>query len=213
MKTTELITMLSRDATHAAPPSQKWLQVALLLAALAVTLGLTLVIYRLNPHLFDILKTTWFWLRFLFLSATGAIAWTCLRQLQNPGRSSLVKLRWLAMPAVAMGVIGIVVLMRAEPELRLAMILGTTWKVCSASIAFLSVPIFVSSVILIRSTAPTRLRTTGGVIGLFSGALAAVIYTLHCPELEPAFLVVWYGVGMLIPAGIGWAFGGRLLRW
>ena len=72
MKTTELITMLSRDATHAAPPSQKWLQVALLLAALAVTLGLTLVELaraRALPVVINIRDSD----RCLFHAAFGAV--------------------------------------------------------------------------------------------------------------------------------------------
>jgi hypothetical protein len=161
----------------------------------------------------DILLTKWFWLRFLFLSTTGAIAWMCLQQLKNPGRADATKLWVLSLPALGMAVVAGALVVAADPEARWGMIWGHTWKVCSASIAFLSVPIFASAVVLIRSTAPTRLRTTGGIIGLFSGALAAVVYTLHCPELEPAFLVIWYGLGILIPAGIGWALGVRLLRW
>jgi hypothetical protein len=73
--------------------------------------------------------------------------------------------------------------------------------------------LFVSSVYIVRGFAPTRLRATGAVLGLLSGAVAALIYTLHCPELHPAFLVFWYGLGMLIPAGLGWLLGERLLRW
>ena len=59
----------------------------------------------------------------------------------------------------------------------------------------------------------TDLRFTGAVLGLFAGAMAALVYTLHCPELSPAFLVVWYSLGMLIPAAVGAALGERLLRW
>ena len=80
-------------------------------------------------------------------------------------------------------------------------------------IALVSLPLLVAAVLIVRHFAPTRLRFTGAVLGLFAGAMAALVYTLHCPELSPAFLVVWYSLGMLIPAAVGAALGERLLRW
>ena len=64
-------------------------------------------------------------------------------------------------------------------------------------------PLLVAAVPDRAPFAPTRLRFTGAVLGLFAGAMAALVYTLHCPELSPAFLVVWYSLGMLIPAAVG----------
>jgi hypothetical protein len=46
-----------------------------------------------------------------------------------------------------------------------------------------------------------------------AGALGALAYVLHCPELEAPFLAVWYLLGMLIPAGVGALVGPRVLRW
>ena len=49
--------------------------------------------------------------------------------------------------------------------------------------------------------------------GLLSGAVATLIYCLHCPEMEVAFWAVWYIAGMLIPTVIGALLAPRLLRW
>jgi hypothetical protein len=212
MKTESLIDMLSRSAHESKPQRSPWLPLGLLLAGAGGTLLLTLVLYKLNPDLLAIAASGWFWLRFGFLLSLGLLAWVCLSQLGNPGRAQSTRLWWLALPSVVMGLIALVMLFNAPPNERVTMLLGTTWKVCSMSIAFLAVPLFAAAVAIVRGFAPTRLKATGAVLGLFSGALAALIYTLHCPELHPAFLV-WYGIGMLIPAALGWLLGEKLLRW
>ena len=49
--------------------------------------------------------------------------------------------------------------------------------------------------------------------GLLAGALGALVYALHCPEMATPFLAVWYVVGMAIPTVLGAILGPRLLRW
>ena len=61
--------------------------------------------------------------------------------------------------------------------------------------------------------APTRLRLAGAAAGLLSGAVGALVYSLHCPELAAPFLGFWYLLGMLIPTAAGALLGPRLLRW
>ena len=47
----------------------------------------------------------------------------------------------------------------------------------------------------------------------FAGALGALVYALHCPEMATPFLAVWYVAGMAIPTALGAVLGPRLLRW
>jgi hypothetical protein len=213
MKTDALISLLATSAHETRDKTSPWLQLTLLLAASAVTLTITLVLYKLNPNLLEIAGSAWFWLRFVFLASLGFVAWICVKQLGNPARAFKTKLWLLALPSALMALVAASLVWAAEPGARVDMLLGTTWRVCSLAIAFLAIPLFASSVLIVRRLAPTRLKVTGGALGLFSGALAALIYTLHCPELHPAFLVVWYGIGILIPAVLGWLLGERLLRW
>jgi len=49
--------------------------------------------------------------------------------------------------------------------------------------------------------------------GLLAGAAGAVVYALHCPELDAPFLFVWNSLGMLLPAALGAGLGPKLLRW
>jgi hypothetical protein len=46
-----------------------------------------------------------------------------------------------------------------------------------------------------------------------AGAVGALVYTLHCPELGAPFLGIWYVLGMLAPALLGAALGPRILNW
>jgi hypothetical protein len=64
-----------------------------------------------------------------------------------------------------------------------------------------------------KGLAPTRLRLAGAAMGFAAGAMGALVYSVHCPELAAPFLGFWYLLGMLIPTAIGMALGPRLLRW
>ncbi len=96
---------------------------------------------------------------------------------------------------------------------RLAMVLGQTWKVCPFAISMLSIPGFVATLAALRSLAPTRLALAGAAGGLLSGAVATLVYCLHCPEMGVAFWGVWYLLGMLVPTVAGALLGPRVLRW
>jgi hypothetical protein len=64
-----------------------------------------------------------------------------------------------------------------------------------------------------KGLAPTRLALAGAAAGLLSGSIGAAVYALHCPEMAPPFLGIWYLAGMLIPAAAGMVAGPRVLRW
>ena len=48
---------------------------------------------------------------------------------------------------------------------------------------------------------------------MLAGAIGALVYLLYCPEMAPPFLLVWYTLGMLLPAALGALVGPRVLRW
>jgi len=101
----------------------------------------------------------------------------------------------------------------AEPGVRAQLVLGNSWSVCPFRIALLSAPTLAVSIWAMRGLAPTNPGLAGAALGLFSGALGACIYGLHCPELAPPFLAIWYVIGILIPTIVGLAIGRPLLRW
>ncbi len=90
---------------------------------------------------------------------------------------------------------------------------GETWAACLVNVPLLSVPAFIALFMVMKTLAPVRPVAAGGAAGLLAGSLAAIIYSLHCPELTAPFIGLWYLLGMLIPAAAGAAIGPRLLRW
>jgi len=104
-------------------------------------------------------------------------------------------------------------LLSAAPADRLTLWLGHTWKVCSPLILLLALPILAFLILAIRGLAPTRPALTGAAAGFASGALAATLYGLHCPEQAAAFAATWYTVGIAAATALGAITGSRLLRW
>jgi hypothetical protein len=119
----------------------------------------------------------------------------------------------ILVPTVALWLLGIVTLSFANPQQRMDVILGETWKVCPALIAMLAVPVLVGTLLAARGMAPTQLRLAGATAGLASGAFATLVYSLHCPELAAPFIATWYTLGIAIPTVIGSLVGPYLLRW
>jgi hypothetical protein len=101
----------------------------------------------------------------------------------------------------------------APAQDRAMMILGQTWRVCSAQIALLAAPALAILLLTVRRLAPTNLRFAGASAGLLAGLLSALVYTLRCPEMSVAFCAVWYSVGVITPAVIGAGVGPKILRW
>ena len=96
---------------------------------------------------------------------------------------------------------------------RVDVLFSGSWRVCTLSIAALSLPIFVAAMWGLKQFAPTHPALCGAVAGLCAGAASVVIYSLHCPEMNIFFIGVWYVLGMCIPAVIGACLGRYLLRW
>ena len=94
-----------------------------------------------------------------------------------------------------------------------ALIFGSSWQVCLLSVSLLSVPVYALLAIAFRQLAPTDLKLTGLLAGVASGSTAALVYALHCPETSPAFLLIWYGLGISFAGLAGRAAGPLLLRW
>jgi hypothetical protein len=154
-----------------------------------------------------------FWVKELFCVALVAAGVFAVARLSRPG-AAVGRVEPLAgAPILAMWLLAVVVLAVAEPEDRTDLIRGVSWTECPYNIAVLSVPVFVAIVWAMRGFAPTHLRRAGAAAGFAAGAIGALAYTLHCPELDAPFLAIWYVAGVLIPSVVGAIVGPRLLRW
>ena len=213
MKTDDLIAMLARDA-GAVRPDRGGGRFALALGAgMLCSVLLMLATLGLNPALDRYAGLPNFWMKVLFVAALAAIGLVIARRLSRPG----VVLGWvplaLAIPVLVVWGIALATLASDGAAQRAEAFFGQTWAVCPFLIAMLSVPVFIGVAWAMRGLAPTRLRLAGAAAGLLSGAAAALVYCLHCPELAAPFVGFWYLLGVLIPTGIGALLGRRLLQW
>jgi hypothetical protein len=211
MNTNDLISILSRDA-QLRRPSPLVLALPLVAGTVLSTL-FVVVVLGVRPNLAELSVTGLFWLKCLFVGSLAAIGFRAAGIAAIPA-ARFKALPWLlALPLLLIA--GGIVATTADTDAatRAAQFWGRTWRSCPLLIALLSLPIFIAVLYRIRQLAPTRLRLAGGVAGFASGALAALLYCLHCPELAPPFVGFWYVLGILIPTAVGAVAGPRLLAW
>jgi hypothetical protein len=213
MKTDELVEMLARGET-AVDTRAPIIRGALALGAgTLAAMVLMASMFGVQPDLASDMRVPMFWVKVAFVVALLGAGLLASWRLGRPGASLRGVLATIVAPVIGIWVLAAFVLMRADSGQRTELMLGQTWTQCATNIAMLSVPIFAASFWAMKALAPTRLRLAGAAAGLLAGAAAAVVYTLHCPELAAPFLGIWYVLGMLIPTAIGALIGPRVLRW
>jgi hypothetical protein len=114
---------------------------------------------------------------------------------------------------VAMLAVGAASIWQAPEGARLQALFGRSWTTCSWSVLALSLPALAASLWAVRGLAPTRPGAAGFAAGLLAGSVGAFGYSLSCPEGSPAFVAVWYTLGIVLTGVIGTALGRRVLRW
>ena len=213
MDTNALIESLSRD-TAAVPRYTMPLRLGLSLsAAMAVVLVLIAATLGFRPDLDLAMAGTMFWMK---LAYTGSLALMAIRALLTLIRPETHPPRWLwllTVPVALLGFVSAYELAEMPRDEWVQLWFGHSWTVCSSLIAVFAVPVAAALVVVARRFAPTRLRTTGAIIGLAAGAASATLYSLHCPEAGASFVLTWYSIGIATTTAVGWALGPRLLRW
>jgi hypothetical protein len=213
MKTEDLVSLLSTgaEAVDLRLPSRRWLLA--LAGGASIAFLLTAGLLKLNPVLWHETSKPMFWVRESYCAVLGVLGFISVVRLARPGlRLGLVPMG-IPVAVIAMWALAVVTLVAASPQNRARLILGHTAAVCPFLIALIAAPLLIALLWVMRSLAPTRLRCAGAASGFTAGSIAALVYTLHCPELAAPFLGIWYLLGMLIPTAIGAWLGPRLLRW
>jgi hypothetical protein len=213
MKTDDLIDMLARgpDLRLQARPLRRLLVPGLIGLSLCAVLMEMLLGMRSDIGRAVLLPAFWIKAGFaLALSASGALA---VRRLSVPGAGLGALPLLIGLPLLVLWFIAAWVLWQAPPQARAALVWGQTWRVCTSLIVLLALPVFAAALLAMRRLAPTRLHLAGAAAGLASGATAALVYCLHCPEMSPVFVGIWYVLGMAIMTAIGALAGPRVLAW
>jgi hypothetical protein len=172
-----------------------------------------LVMWGINPALPTLARSSAFWIKELWIATLILIVWPLVLRLARPGVSTGRYPQGLLATWAAMAALGVWQLSNTAPSDSGSAWLGTSWQVCSASIMALALPLLAALFWVLRDMAPTRPALCGSVAGLLSGSLAALIYSLHCPETAFAFLSIWYAAGILGVGVMGGVIGRKWLRW
>ena len=213
MNIEELIDTLARDVA-ARPRASAWRTLPWAVAGGAlIALLLAVVALHVHPALGQEALQPMFWVREGYCALLGVLGCVLLGSLGRPGARPGAALAGIPAAVLLMWALALTSLVKSPAAARGALILGSTAAACPLLITLLASPIFVALTWALRGRAPTQLRLTGTALGFAAGALGALVYTVHCPELAAPFLAVWYLLGMLIPAAVGGWAGPRLLRW
>jgi hypothetical protein len=213
METEKLIAMLARDPEPVAGHVVARRYGVALAVGGGVALALMAALLGIRPDLRDALRDPMFWVKLglpalLLVSALAASA-----RLGRPGARVRLAAASSLVPVVAIWLLAAAVLASTAPGERAALVLGDTWAWCLASIAVLAIPTFVAALWAMKGLAPTRPVLAGAFSGLLAGAVGAVVYTLHCPEMAAPFIATWYALGIAVPVVAGALLGPVLLRW
>ncbi len=213
MKTDDLVAMLARNAEPVAAKQGRGRWVAVGAAALLASFVVMATTLGVRPDVTQAAADPMFWMKLGYAAALALGALLVARRLFLPGRKLASAPLSIAAPLLFMFALAVVAVLGADVGERLPLLLGSTWKSCPTNIALLSIPAVALLMWLARDFAPTRPALAGAAVGFAGGAIAALVYSLHCPEMAAPFVAVWYLLGMLIPAAVGALIGKRLLRW
>lgn len=180
-----------------------------LVAAVAVTL-----FWGVRPGAFTALDTPAPWMKCGYTAALAAAALYLATSLGKPGADFRRALLAVCVPVSVMAIAAAVVLSTLNPEQWLPSMLGRTSSTCSLSILGLSLLTTPLVMFAARELAPVRRQAAGAAVGIAGGAIAATAYgLLYCAEASPAFIAIWYTLG-IAGSGLMGAMAGRLwLRW
>lgn len=211
MKTNDLISLLASDSLPPEGPAPREVSGRL---TVALALGGLMVLYLgLNPKLSEFAATSVFTVKMVWLFAVMLFSAALVYRMVHPGRHVGMAPWGIGLALLAMAGQGLNQLLQAPPEARSALWMGASWQVCAFNITAIALPVLAALLWTLRDMAPTRPALTGGAAGMLAGALAAMLYSLHCDENTYTFFSIWYSGGMGLSALVGAVLGAKYLRW
>ena len=211
MKTDTLIELLARDAgpaPRALAARRLW---PAALVGLLVSAWAAIAVFGAIPA--ALYATHVPWTKLAYAGALALAAGWLSARLSRPAAPLAGAPRAAAAVVLAMGALGAASLVAEPAGGRVAALLGHSWWSCPISVLALSLPALAAALWAVRGLAPTRPRAAGFAAGLLAGSVGACGYALSCPEVSPAFVAVWYTLGIALTGALGAALGTRVLRW
>jgi hypothetical protein len=212
VKTEQLIDLLARGA---GPAPRGVVARRLTRAGLAgVALSALLACVLIGPLPASTYAAPSVWLKFIYTGSLALAAALLAARAARPVARLRLPQCVLSCVLAAMALAAFAVTaMSTPPGERWSAVMGDTWRVCPWAVLALSLPALGLSLWAMRSLAPTQPRWAGGSAGLLAGALGAFGYSMACPESAPAFVAVWYTLGVGLTGLLGAVVGPKVLRW
>lgn len=211
MKTDALIDMLARDAGPAPRALAARRLSPAAAAGLLVSAAIAIAWFGTIPA--QMFATAVPWTKMAYAGALALAAGWLTARLSRPAAPIAQPRRVTALVLLSMALVGGVSLALAPAGTRMDAVLGESWSTCPWSVLALSLPALAASLWAVRGLAPTRLGAAGFAAGLLAGSVGAFGYSLSCPEASPAFVAIWYTLGIALTGAVGAALGPRVLRW
>ena len=183
------------------------------LMGILVTTVLVVTVLGVRPDLPVAVYGIPFWMKWTYTMSLGTAAIFAVSRLARPDSRSLMMLWMLSVPMLTLAGCAAHELANTPLDHWRTLWMGNSWTSCPRVVLGLSVPIFLGLLWSFRRFAPNRLRAAGALSGLASGAWAATVYGLHCPEPSALFVLTWYSLGILLAAALGAVLGPYVLRW
>lgn len=210
MKTDELIRAIAADAGRP-PVSMRgvWL-VALGSAALIVAVVFTIFLGT-RPDFAEAVETIRFLFKFVVTGALFVTTVPILRALASPGTPAPF---WVMLAAPVLMLCAIALELMALPAAQwMSSLIGTNAVHCLVLIPLLGIGPLAAMLAALKRGAPINPVLAGAVAGIAAGGLAAIFYAAYCTDDSPLFVATWYGLAILLLAGLGAISGRTLLRW
>jgi hypothetical protein len=211
MKTEALIELLARGA--GAAPRAVAARRLIPAAGLGLAAGTLLALVLFGPIPMAMYGSPAPWIKFAYAASLALAAGWLAAGLARPVARLAAPRRAVLAVFGTMGALGLAALLGTEPGDRPAALLGHSWSTCPLSVLALSLPALACLLWAVRGLAPTRPAAAGFAAGLSAGSLGAFAYALSCPEASPAFVALWYSLGIGMSGVAGAWLGPRVLRW
>jgi hypothetical protein len=211
MKTDALIDFLAKGAdVEPTPVASRRL---LLAGAIGGSLSLVIALALIGPLPAQAFLTPSPWMKFAYTLALLAATSLLVLKLARPLANLDGPIRWLGLILFVMLALGAWNIWQTPSDSRLPMLLGQTWLLCPWLVLLVSLPSLVAVQLALRALAPVQLIKAGFACGVLAGTMGATAYAIACPEDAPAFVAVWYTLGILLTGALGAVTGRWLLRW
>jgi hypothetical protein len=213
VRTDDLIAVLSSAQPERPGPSLGLALAGTSVFGLALSLALVALSIGVRADMATAFAMPKVWIKHIGLTAilfTGLLAFVASLR---PGRKARPIFTFVVVPVLAIAAVAVwqLALMPAS-EWRGA-VMGTTWAYCLVLVPSFAILPFALLVALGQRGAPVDPGFAGAMAGFAAGALSASAYAIHCHEDAAAFVLIWYGLGIVACTLIGRLLGPRLLRW